>query len=222
MINIINELIEKGKKISCEKGILHLLKYVLFQYTTFYIYENNLSGPQIYCKVNNLKLKVITCHEELDQILAEGFDLSQYEMDVQQCKQRLSRGVTMFCAFIGKEFAMGTWVGMVSKSHHDFYNFPLHGENTACIGGSLTSPKFRRKGINVYVYSEIFQYLRDKGISSVVFQVYKDNIASQGGLRKLGSYVSNEGHFLRVLYFLKFRWTKPINTDFRQPFRSHK
>lgn len=209
-ISRIRTLFRQGKQILHDEGFLSLFKRSLFTYGTVYIYENTLHGPSIACKVNNLTLRIIDCLEDFDKLLADGFDFSSYEMSIQQCKERLGRGAILFSAFVGKELAHGSWVGMSRRSHGDFYTFPMDYGHTACIGGTMTTPKYRRKGINVYVYSEMFRYIREKGLSKAVFQIHKDNIASRSSQAKLGSYVWGTGHHLRLLTLFNFKWLVPI------------
>ena len=209
-INRIRELFRRGKQILHNECFLSLFKWLSFTYETVYIYENTLHGSSIACKVDNLRLRLITYPEELDQLLAKGFNFSPYEMSIQQCKERLSRGAIFFCAFVGKELAHGSWIGMSRRSHGDFYAFPMDYGHTACIGGTMTVPKYRRKGINVYVYSEIFRYIREKGLSKAVLEIHKDTIAAQSSQAKLGSYVWGTGHHLRLLLLFNFRWLTPI------------
>ena len=208
-ISRIRTLFRQGKQILHDEGFLSLFKRLLFSYETVYIYENALHGPIIACKVNNLTLRIIDCLEDFDKLLADGFDFSSYEMSIQQCKERLSRGAILFCVFVGKELAHGSWVGMSRRSHGDFYTFPMDYGHTACIGGTMTTPKYRRKGINVYVYSEMFRYIREKGLSKAVLEVHKDNIVAQNSQAKLGTYVLGTGHRLRLLTLFHFRWLTP-------------
>lgn len=209
-INRIRTLFRRGKQILHEEGFLSLFKRLSFTYKTVYIYENTLHGPSIACKVTNLTLRIIGCPEDFDKLLAASFDFSSYEMSIQQCKERLSRGAIFFCAFVGKELAHGSWVGTGRRSHGDFYTFPIDYGHKACIGGTMTTPKYRRRGINVYVYSEMFQYIREKGLSKAVLEVRKDNIAAQSSQAKLSSYVWGTGHRLSLLLLFNFRWLTPI------------
>ena len=208
-INRIRTLFRQGKQILHEEGFLSLFKRLLFTYETVYIYENNLHGHSIACKLNNQTLRIIDCLEDFNKLLADGFNFSSCEMSIQQCRERLSRGAILFCAFVGKELAHGSWVGIDRGTLGDFYTFPMDYGHTACIGGTMTAPKFRRKGINVYVHSEMFRYIREKGLSKVVFEVHKDNIAAQSSQAKLGSYIWGTGHHLRLLLLLNFRWLTP-------------
>lgn len=202
-------LFKKGKRVLREEGFLSLLKRILFAYSAIDLWDNNLGGPIITCKVDNLRLKIITELEEFEELLFDGFDLSWYEMNIQQCRERLSKSTMLFFALVGKETAHISWVGTTKRTHGDFYSFPIDYEHEASIGGTMTAPKYRGKGIYTWVYSQIYKYLREEGYSRAVFEVHKANIAAQKAQAKLNSTIWGEGHCLRLLILFNFRWIKP-------------
>lgn len=207
----IKTLFRRGKQILHEEGFPSLFKRLSsFVHCPYFIYENILCiYPNITCKVDNLVLKVITITEEIDRLLAEGSNFSSYEISIQQCKERLGRGAIFFCAFVNNEIAHGSWIGMSRKAADDFFHFPVDYRQTACIGGTMTIPKFRRKNINLYVHSKMYQYIRKKGLSKAVLEIHKDNIAARNSQAKLGSYIIGEGCQIRLLLsLLNFRWIK--------------
>lgn len=204
----IRGLFREGRRILQEEGFLTLCKCVLFSHSTVPLWENVLNGPIVACNVDNLALRIITCLEEFDELLTEGLDLSWYEMSLQQCKERLGKEAILFCALLNRDVAHISWVGTTRKSHGDFYCYPIDYGHEASVGGTMTSPKYRGKGIYTYTYSQIFQYLREKGYSKSVFEIDKDNIAVQKAQAKLGSKILGEGHHIRLL-LLNFRWVRP-------------
>lgn len=220
--NVRNSRLTTAKQILHEEGFLIFLKHVilflasyLFLYECRYIYEKRLDRPEelsmIPCKVDNLILRVITCPEEFEGLLSDGFDPSPYEMDIQQCKETLSRGAIFFCAFIDKEFAHGSWISMDKRTHNEFYHFSIDHGDTASVGATYTSPKYRGRGIYTYVYSRIFQYLREKGRAKVVFEVHKDNIVVHRAQDKLGSNLLCKVYSLRLLSRFNSTWVKSIS-----------
>lgn len=186
-----------------------MLKRVLFSHSIVHLWENNLNGPSIPCKVDNLRLQIIGCPEELDQLLADGIDLSWYEMSIQQCKERLGKGAIQFCALVDGDVAHISWAGMTKRSHGDFYSFHIDYRHEASVGGTMTAPRHKRKGIYTYVYSQIFQYLGEKGRARGVFETATDNIPVQRAQAKLGSTIRSQGHHLRLLLLFNFRWSRP-------------
>jgi GNAT superfamily N-acetyltransferase len=207
----IKELFKNGKQILQEEGFLSLLKKSLFSYSVVDLWENNLNGPIIVCEVDKLTLKIITELEEFDELLtivSDGFGLSWYEMSIQQCRERLSKGAILFLALVGEEVASISWVGTTKISHGDFYSSSIDYKYEASIGGDMTAPKHQRKGIYTWLHSQIFQYLREKRRSMALFEIHKDNVPPQKAQIKLGSYVWGEMYDLRLLLF-NFRWVKP-------------
>ncbi|MBA7650994.1 hypothetical protein ES703_58809 [subsurface metagenome] len=207
-INKIRAPFRRGKVILHEDGLLPFLKYVasvfanLFVYQSYNIYENTLDGPSMPCQVDNLTLRVITRPEEVDQLSGEGFNFSEY-------KERLDRGAILFCAFVDNELAHAVWVAIGRKAFDDYpFSFSMRYGSTVGVGGSFTAPKYRRKGIHAYVQSQIFRYLREKGLSRAWSVQYKDNIASQNSQIKLGSYLWGNGCHLILLRWFEFRWTR--------------
>lgn len=206
---------DEGKLILQQRGFFSLVKYmmaffirVLFVCGSCYIYENRLDGPDITPKLDNLTLRLISTSEEFQKLLVGDFDFSSYP-DIPLSRKRLNRGAVAFCAFVGKEFAHVTWVAISRKAKGDFHPYPIEGEDTACVGATMTAPQYRRKGMNVYVHSEVFRYLKEKGLIRAVISINKDNIAAQNSQTKLGSIRWGNGYYMRLLYLFNYMWTKP-------------
>jgi len=212
----------RGKQILHEEGLLSFFKhaasfllYLLFVYSVRDVYERRLDDsddmPIIPCKVDNVALRTITCLEEFDKLLSEGLDLSWYEMSIQQCKERLGKGAILFCALVGKEVAYVSWAGTSKKTHGDFYASPIDYEYEASIGGTMTVPKQRGKGIHTWASSSIHQYLGEKGYSKALVEIHKNNIAARKAQDKLGSKGLFRVFSLRLLSRFNFMWVKPIS-----------
>lgn len=204
----INELLTVAKRILHEEGFISLLKQLFYTYRRYFLYENSLNSPITDCKVDNVVLKLISNPIQIEQLLHEGFTFSGYHMSIEQCKERLNKGAIMCCAFVGKELAHGSWVATSVKACSDFHLFPMDCEHTAYVGGTLTIPKYRRKGINVYVHSEIFRYLKDKNLSRAMIAIEKGNVDARNSQSKLGSNIWGSGYYLRLL-ILELKWLSP-------------
>lgn len=131
-------------------------------------------------------------------------------MSIQQCRERLSKGSILFLALVGREIAHISWVGTTKRTHDNFYSSPIDYKHEASIGGTMTAPKHRGKGIYTWVYSQTFQYLIEKGYSRALFEIHKDNVVAHKAQAKLGSYVLGTGHRLRLLLLFNFKWLVPI------------
>jgi GNAT superfamily N-acetyltransferase len=210
----IKEFYEEGKLVLRQQGFFSFLKYmmaffirVLFVCGSCYIYENRLDGPIITPRLDNLTLKLISTSEEFQQLLADDFDFSSLT-DIPLAIKRLNRGAKAFYAFVGKEFAHVTWATTSRKAKGDFHPYPIEGEDTACVGATITAPQYRRKGINVYVHSQVFRCLKEEGLSRAFISINKDNIAAQNSQKKLGSVRWGNGYYVRLLYLFNYMWTK--------------
>lgn len=195
--------------LSFSKSMLCFFTRLLLSHSVIYLYENSLAGARIPCEVDGLTLRVITSPEEFDKLLVRGGDLPWYRVGIKQCRKRLSKGTILFCALIDGEVAHLSWVGVDNRTHGDFHTFLIDYEHEGSIGDSATNPRYRRKGIYTYVYSEIFQYIREGGRSKAMIEINKDNMVAQMSQAKLGSNIWGEGHCLRLLLLFNFRWVKP-------------
>ncbi len=209
-------LLKKAKVILQEEGVIPFIKRAfsffrtfLFNYKTCYIYENTLDGPRFTPKTQDVNLKILSTPQELDELIANGFDLSY--QDINDLKKKISQGAIPFCAFVKQDLAHITWVALAEESKREIDPFPfkIDWQNEACSGLSGTTPNYRRMGIYSYVYSEIFRFLKEKRRSKDKFRIDKDNIASHNALVKLGSEIYAEGRTLKVLW-RKFYKERPL------------
>ncbi len=148
----------------------------------YYLYECRLAKwdeTDFLPLIQNFTLKTITSEEQLDQLDEEGFDLS---LDSPWTRRGIERGAVAFLLFVGKELASRELVATnaEAKAMIDGYPYKVdfaHGE--ACAAGVWTNPKFRHKGLHIYVFYQAYDYLRRHGIKIVRSIVAADNIAAQ-------------------------------------------
>lgn len=217
-------LFQKALVVLRRRGLPSVIKqtflYLLengFMRKTFYVYENDFSHiPEFVPKTENYTLKVISKLGEVDELIAQGFDFSSYRKfyrDVPELKQTLAKGAVLFSVFVGKELAHTTWVALNEQAKQDIDTVPYkvdfqNGE--VCSGDSETNPKYHRLGIYAYVYSNIFQFLKQEGRSIDRFTIEKSNTASHHTLAKFNSEVRAEGSLTRILLW-SFWKEKPVN-----------
>ena len=86
--------LSRAKDIWQREGVISLIKkaflYVVrlfFIYETFNMYENTLDGPKVLPKMQNFALKIISTPEELDKLVADGFDISHYIFSATRLKE---------------------------------------------------------------------------------------------------------------------------------------
>lgn len=204
----LKKIIKAARESIKRKGPLLFFLELFVKYTVHYIYRNNLDGPIFPCKIKDAELKIVSCDGEFDCLLSRGFIFSSFSSDPQDYEQRFAKGATLFCLLVDQEVAHVSWVGLEKNASRDFYHFPSPAYNTAYIGGTTTAPEYRRKGINLYVHSEVFQYLKKKGKSKALLAILRENIAARNSQVKLQSYVTEERHELRLLFLFNFRWVR--------------
>jgi len=208
VINKIESLFQKRKESIREKGLFLFLRHLFFHYVICYIYENTLNGPSFPCRINNTQSKIVSSVEEFDYLLKKGFDFTSFSLKNQQYKIRLRNGAVLFCLCVNGEVAHTSWLGLDKEAFHDFYPFPPEDDSAGYIGGTVTAPKYRRKGINLYIHSEMFRYLKRKGVPKALFSIRKENIAARNSQMKLDSFIKEERHELRFLLFFSFKWVR--------------
>lgn len=191
------------KRILQEQGLVSFLRQI-FIYRTYYIYENILDGPQFTPKVDNVSLKILSKPEQFDELVENGFNLSYW--DINTFKEKASRGVIVFCVFVKQDLAHITCVALSEEAKNAVDPFPLtmDWQNEACSGQSRTDPNYRRMGLLTYVYSEIFRFLKERGLLRDKFTIEKNNIASNKALAKFGSRVIGDGFCLGFLWWKFF------------------
>jgi len=215
--NKIKSLFQRGKKSIGEKGLFLFLRHLLLHHVVHCIYENNLNGPFFPCRVNNAQLKIISSAGEFDYLLEKGFDFMEFPVEVQEgfpiniqeYKKRLEKGAVLFCLLCNGDVAHTSWVGFSEGAFRDFYPFSPENSSAGYTGGTITASKYRRRGINLYIHSEIFQYLKKRKKSKALAAVRKENMVARHSQEKLGSYIKEEKHELRLLLFFSFKWSRP-------------
>ena len=194
----LRELFRRARLLLHEEGFLSLFPQLLMCKNYYNIYENNLDGPRFPCKVDNLTLRIITCPEEFDQLSAEGFNFSEHA-------KTITSGEMLFFTFIGKEIVHVNRAFMRRRGvYTHFCPSSMDDGHTVYMGGFWTAPKYRRKGINTFIFSKVLHYLRDRGVSRVVIIVHPDNIAIVNSLAKVDCYLWGEGYHLKLLFLFNF------------------
>jgi len=192
------------------KRALLFLKRFFFYSQIYYIYEKTLngSGVEFMPKTQNVTLKVIFRPSQLDELIAEGFDISPYPDDKNGLKKMLNKGAILFCVFVHQELAHANFALISNEAKRIWYpsSFVVDYQGgEVSTGGAFTVPKYRGAGFYTYVCSQIYQLLTEKGFSKVVFTTSKDNIAAQKAHTKLGTRLCGEGRLLEILLWKSWK-----------------
>jgi ribosomal protein S18 acetylase RimI-like enzyme len=170
----------------------------------YYLYECRLAKwneADFRPKIHNFTLQTISTEQQLDALIANGFDLS---LDSELTRRGIQKGAVAFMLFIGKELASRELVATNAgaKAVIDKYPYAVdfdHGE--ACASGVWTNPKFRNLGLHTYVFFKAYDYLRENGVKIVRSIVWVDNLAAQKAHEKFAPDIQKyaRGRYFKIL-----------------------
>jgi hypothetical protein len=171
----------KGK-LSTVTALKKILAFLLvYENFTCYVYESKLirrNENDFKPGISDLTLKIISTKQQLNELVNNGFDLSPH---LARTKHRLEKGATACLAFVGKELVSMEWVAMnaEAKASIDIYPCKIDfSHKEAYAGGVWTNPKYRGKGLHLYVYYKIYDFLRENGLMTVKSIVEVHNAAA--------------------------------------------
>lgn len=211
-----NTLLTRARSILREEGVISLIRKALlflmnyinafvgifFRYQTICIYEKILDEIEpAPLKVEDFDLRIVSVPEQIDELLAAGFDLS-FHSDMETHRERLDKGGILIYGFLGRKLVHTNWIALTKEANFDPYPFEIDWQHEACLGPSFTMSEHRGMGINAFVYSEMFRILKEKGYSKAKFTIAKSNIEHRKSQAKIGSEITGTGGLLKIL-----RWT---------------
>lgn len=204
---------------SLRKLLSFLLVYENF---TCYVYRSRLisrNENDFKPGMDDFTLKIISAKESLNELLNNGFDLSPH---LAKTKHRLAKGAIACLAFVGKELASMEWVAVnaEAKASIDIYPSKIDFSNKeAYAGGVWTNPKYRGRGLHVYVYYKIYDFLRENGITTVKSIVEVHNSAALKSHERFApeEKIEAKAHYLRVMGLRFWKETPYQPGDDAQP-----
>jgi len=188
-------------------------KILWFQ--TYYVVESNIQElfPDPASNqpgINNLSHRLIHSNQEADKIAACYEDFRSYFMN---SKQRLNDGAIAQCLYIDKEVGHITWIALSESAKKSFNDLPYKvdfNNKEMCIGGDLTIPKHRKKGLAKYATHIRNQYLKDKGIIKKITVIKTGNMIPLRVAVSIGNRVIAKAYYVRLLGF-KIWKEVPVN-----------
>jgi hypothetical protein len=155
----------------------------LFVYENFkcYVYNSSLiirNENDFKPGIKEFTLKIISTEQQMDDLAKGGFNLLSH---LTKAKNRISQGAAACFIFIGKELASMEWVATNPRAKAVIDIYPckvMYKAREAYAGGVWTNPQYRGKGLHVYAYYRIYDYLRENGIKSVKSIVEVNNSAA--------------------------------------------
>jgi hypothetical protein len=177
---------------------------VTLEKRTFYLYE---SEPGAYKRINEEDVRprigrfdflVIRSPEQIEDMVRAG---TEFPLRLDEIERRLRCGVISFAIITEGEVAFMGWAATSERAKATINRYPYRVDfaaGEACVGGGLTSPKYRNKGLFTYESYRRQKYLEENGVSRTRSVVERDNIASQKVHAKLGDKAYARARYLRV------------------------
>ena len=225
-MNRLKSLFGGAKQIYSTEGLRSLLKRafafassLIFKYQTYCLYMDPIEGlplpneVDVLPKVEDWVLKVVGTNREADELEAEGFE---FRSKVINSRERLDKGATAFCIFVGRELAHIGWLALTQQAVDSLGGGSLGvrlSDHEAYLSGVWTNPKYRRLGIHKYAYLKRLQFMQANRVHTERSVVDKGNVAPQKS-NALGGMLSfpgpqGEGRYLRVLWWKSWK-EKPL------------
>ena len=189
MKNTLSALFIRAKDIWQKEGLISLLRrgrtflaQRTFRYGTYYLYEHTIrerNEADFMPKIKEYTFKIVHTNQETDELATKGFDFGSYSYLV---RRNLDKGAIAFCVFVGRELAHIGWVALTQEAMDSFEPYPYHVDflnGEACTGGVLTVPKYRKKGLHIFIQFKRFQFLRERGIRASRSSIATGNITAQ-------------------------------------------
>ena len=204
-------LLERVRSIIQTEGIPALFKRAAvfitdhcFQYGKFYIYQHSVrerNESDFLPRIEDFTFHIVTSNEQADELARSGFECRTYSV---YSRKRLDKGAIAFCFFAGKELAHIGWVALSKEAKNTFDPHPYRvdfANGEACTGGSLTIPKFERRGLMRFGYYKRLEYLRQLGMKRSVNVVNINNIASQKAQAVFKPEIRARAFYLKILWW---------------------
>jgi hypothetical protein len=193
------------------KALAFLLVYENF---ACYVYKSTLvrrNKEDFRPRIRESTLKIISTPQQLSELINDGFDLSAHLV---KSEYRLEKGAIACLLFVGKELASMEWVATnaEAKASIDSYPCTVNFPNKEAYAGAVwTNLKYRGNGLHLYVYYSIYDFLRERGISTVSSIVEVNNLAALKSHERFApeERIDSKARYLRMLG-LQFWRERPL------------
>jgi len=160
-----------------KRRILWSKRFVVYSTSTA-IYDPVLaapsgSGPEVY---------VLERDADAERLAAAGYE--DVRRVVRSASRRLEYGAVAFCAFVQRELAHVSWVGLTEPAMRSLTSLPVPvrlDEGEGYWGAALTMRRFRRLGLYKHVMNWRLWYSHEHGCPVLVDATAVDNVASLRG-----------------------------------------
>jgi len=195
----------------------YLFSYIFF-YDEYYVQQYStceLNEADFLPKVKDFTFKLITSNEMADDWARRtGFDFRGQAL---HARQRLDAGAIAFCIFIQNRLAHIVWGGLSQKAKNSINSQPYQvnfAQHQGCIGGGEGVPKYRGKGLMLYLWFHHNNYMKQHGITTVIHIVATDSVVHSKVQSRFPSKICAKARYIKFLWWRYWKET-PLPEGFK-------
>ena len=197
----------EGVKSLVSRGFGFLL-HCLFMFENYYVVVVDYKdvGKEVESdylpRIDDHCWRIISTNQEADELIADGFELGAYELNL---RLSLDKGAVAVCNFVGKELAHYSCLAdnPRGKEAVDPRPFNVDFENgQIVIGRALTVPKFRRLYLRKYNGYVLRKYCWGRGVTGSKYSLQVNNYpALANAAQPPDKLIVSRCQFTKILWF---------------------
>lgn len=197
----------EGLKNLISRGFIFLFHRFFFYEDYYVIFMKSHNNPEdseadFLPRTDGYCSMIITSNREADELVADGFILGAYELNL---RSSLDKETIAFCLFVNKEFAHVSCMAdnPQGKQAIDPRPFAVNYQNgEVVVSKAFTVPKFRRLLLQEYNGYIMRKYCREKEISLILSSVNARSIPALAKTPKAPDrYTISKCRLIKVLWF---------------------
>lgn len=219
------EYLNRARYIYQSEGAISLLRRLfthlfsqIFAWEEYYFFQNfvgELNEADFLPKVKDFTFKIITSNETADDWAKRTG--SDFRKQILHARRRLDAGTVAFCIFIQNQLAHIDWVGLNQKAKNSINTEPYQvnfSQHQGCIGGGETVPKYRGKGLSLYGWFHMNNYMKQQRITMLIGIVATDDVGFYKLQSKFPSRISAKARYIKFLWWQYWKET-PVPEGFK-------
>lgn len=156
-------------------------------------------------KADNFEARMISTNREADELVAEGFDLGAYGINL---RASLDTGALSVCIFVDKELAHINCIADNENGRNVIDPRPFHidFEKGDIVGGrAITVPKYRRLHLRAYSGYLLRKYFRENGYVYTTGTLGVNNYPALANAARLNiTRIVSKCRYIKILGFSHF------------------
>jgi hypothetical protein len=180
----------------------------IFHAGNYHVYEHRLRAREesdFRPEIAGLRCEFVTSNLEADKLEAEGLEFRSHFL---YSRSKLESGGIAVCLFVEKNVSCISWIALNKRAEKSFVHrgYNVDYSNGECsTGGAFTLPEFRGRGLMTYNKFKQFQFLYEKGISTVRCAVLGRHVDQRKINEKFAPSGHKEATYFKILFFSFYR-----------------